>query len=244
MDLVLDSLQYRAGRKEFNYNAHVKSGITGIIGDSGAGKTTLLKIISGIAKPYFGRLTLNGKVLFDTQRKISVPVHKRNIGMVFQQNYLFPHMNIVNNLIYSRGQHFHRNSSDFDEIVDLLSIGHLFTKKPRDLSGGECQRVAIGRALLQKPDLLLLDEPFSNLDKVRRYRIISYLLSINSRFSVPLMIVSHDWEDVSKLTDVILSVENGSIRHAGPTANRYGCRAPDGMAWHDSISAPPCAATR
>ncbi|MDG5816404.1 ATP-binding cassette domain-containing protein [Chitinispirillales bacterium ANBcel5] len=211
MELVLKKLRYRAGEKVFYYDAGITFGIAGITGISGAGKTTLFKIIAGVVRPFSGQLTIDNKVIFDKKRKIDLPIHKRNIGTVFQQNYLFPHLSVIKNLTFSQNNLSHKHMAHYEETIQLLKIGHLLEKKPKQISGGECQRVAIGRALIQKPELLLLDEPLSNLDKNQRNRIISYLLKIHERFSLPMMIISHDLEDIRNLTERIIVIENGTI---------------------------------
>ena len=216
MILTIDNIKYNYGNTQFKYNTEIPDGITGIFGNSGAGKTTLMKILCGIEKPKSGKLIFRKNVFFDDKRKINVPENKRNIGVVFQDNYLFPHLNIKQNLLYSTPYIKNkRKIIEFEVLINLLDIGHLLKKKPYQLSGGECQRVAIGRALLSQPQLFLMDEPFSNLDKKRREEIISYLLKINHRFGIPILIISHDLEDLLKLTRYLLVIHNGEIQFSG-----------------------------
>ncbi|TLX74127.1 molybdenum ABC transporter ATP-binding protein [Labilibacter sediminis] len=213
MHLKLTNIKHKLGRTLFNYNVEINHPITAIYGPSGAGKTTLINLIAGLEKPQSGSITFNKTTLFDDRKQISVPVNKRQLGIVFQDNYLFPHLNIHKNLCYSQ-QYLNGRQEyvSFNKIVSLLEIESLLNKKPSELSGGERQRVAIGRTLLSQPKLLLLDEPFSNLDRQKRKQIISYLLKINDEFKVPLLIISHDLEDVLKLTNQLLIVKNGCIQ--------------------------------
>jgi molybdate transport system ATP-binding protein len=216
MKLILDNIIHQLGANKFKYNATITSSITGVYGPSGAGKSTLLNILCGIADPKIGRIEFNGIQLYNGADKVNVPINKRNIGVVFQDNYLFPHLNIKQNLLYS--QAYNKNKEiyiNLDKVVELLQIEVLLNKKPAQISGGERQRVAIGRALLSQPKLLLFDEPFSNLDRNRRKEIISYLLKINHRFKIPLLIVSHDLEDILKLTNSILVIDKGEILVCG-----------------------------
>lgn len=220
MKLELKNITHRLGLNSFSYNTTITNDITGIYGPSGAGKTTLLNCIAGIEKPLSGSIVFNDKTLFHHDEGINTPVNKRNLGVVFQDNYLFPHLTILQNLNYSKPYIKNRTRYiDFDKVVSLLGIEDLLTKKPNQLSGGEKQRVAIGRTLLSQPELLLFDEPFSNLDRRKRKQIISYLLKINHQFKIPLLIISHDLEDILKLTNHLLIINNGCIEAAGDYLN-------------------------
>ncbi len=216
MNLRIENIKHNFGAVHFHYNADISDSITGIFGFSGSGKTTLMNIIGGIETPKSGHIAFNNRVLFDRERKINLPENKRNIGIVFQDNYLFPHLNVQQNLLYSKPYVKDRKQViTFNTVVELLDIEPLLNKKPLQLSGGERQRVAIGRTLLSQPELLLMDEPFSNLDRNRRKQIISYLLKINNQFGIPLLIISHDLEDILKLTRSFLIINNGEVLAAG-----------------------------
>ncbi|NBC84345.1 MAG: molybdenum ABC transporter ATP-binding protein [Bacteroidetes bacterium] len=216
MKLELDNIMFRAGETTFHYNICLENGIIGIYGPSGAGKTTLMNLICDIQKPNTGQMLFNGKKLFDHTNKTNIPASKRNIGVVFQENNLFPHLNVKQNLLYSnRYQKNKKQAIEYPTVIELLELSDLSSKKPAFLSGGERQRVAIGRALLSQPELLLLDEPFSSLDKIRRKQIISYLLKINDLLGIPILIISHDLEDILKLTRNLTIIESGKVLDSG-----------------------------
>ena len=216
MNLVLDDIKLRYDDISFHYQAYIEADIVGVFGLSGSGKTTLMNIISGMVMPESGRIAFNQNVFFDKESKTQLAANKRNIGLVFQEHNLFPHLSVKKNLLYS--QPYLKNKGkkiSFKAVTELLQIEHLLDKKTWQLSGGERQRVAIGRSLLAQPELLLMDEPFSNLDRDRREQIISYLLKINKQFSVPIVIISHDLEDILKLTQYLLIVEDRKIKKYG-----------------------------
>ena len=216
MKLQLKNIYHDLGDIDFFYNANITSSITGIYGPSGSGKSTLLSIICGIETPDKGLIEFNNLQLLNSETKINVPIHKRNIGVVFQDNYLFPHLNVKQNLLYSQAYNKEKDKYiSLEKVIDLLQIEHLLNNKPSKLSGGEKQRVAIGRTLLSQPRLLLFDEPFSNLDRQKRKEIISYLLKINNQFNIPLLIVSHDLEDILRLTNNLLVIDKRKIVASG-----------------------------
>lgn len=187
-----------------------REGCTGVFGQSGAGKSTLFNAISGQLRPQSGKVLLNERPLFDSEARLFVPPEKRRVGVVFQDDRLFPHLTVKKNLLFGCGwlrRHYGRIS--FDHTVEILGIGHLLHKKPGQLSGGEKQRVAIGRALLASPEILLLDEPFSALDQRRKEEILGYLQLVHENFDIPLVIISHDLKDILQLTRWIYLVDNG-----------------------------------
>jgi len=173
-----------------------------------------MKLLCGIENATCGRILFNDTVFFDSEAGVNVPPHRRHVGVVFQEHHIFPHLTVAKNLRFGLGFTKRRHMS-FDDVVSLLELQPLLHKMPACLSGGERQRVAIGRALLQQPGMLLFDEPFSNLDRSRRGQIISYLLRIHHRFQIPLLIISHDLEDILKLTQSLIIVENQSILASG-----------------------------
>lgn len=201
-------------RQEFSLNARTcfAGGISGLCGISGSGKSTLLSLIAGLQHPDSGHIALNGRTLVNTTEKIFLPPEQRHIGLVFQDALLFPHLSAHGNLLY--GYH-HRQKKDRrftpDDIISLLEIGNLLTRTPRHLSGGEKQRIALGRALLYSPELLLLDEPLASLDGQRKSQILPFLLRIRDELEMPMIYVSHSMEEVSFLTTKIWQVDNGKV---------------------------------
>lgn len=209
--LELD-LAWRRGDFSLHAQARLEARATGLCGDSGAGKSTLLALIAGLRRPDSGRIVLDGETLVDTARGLWLPPERRHVGLVFQDAQLFPHLDVRANLRYGHDlrapaeRHF-----TLDDIVPLLEIGHLLTRRPRLLSGGEKQRVALGRALLQSPRLLLLDEPLAALDDSRKRQILPFLLRIRDELKMPLLYVSHARAEVDYLAEEVWRVADGRI---------------------------------
>ena len=192
------------------------AGVTGLFGPSGAGKTTLVNMMAGLVAPDRGRIALDNTVLFDSSLRINVPVHRRNIGYVFQEGRLFPHLSVVENLSYGRRRlHLPRDDAEMHHVIDLLDIGHLLDRRPGKLSGGERQRVAIGRAILIRPRLLLLDEPLASLDTARKREILPYLVRLRDEAKVPMVYVSHHAGELRRVATMIVRVEEGSVSSVG-----------------------------
>jgi molybdate transport system ATP-binding protein len=188
------------------------AGVTALFGPSGAGKTTIFRAIAGLIRPDEGRIALGGEVLTCAARRIFVPPHRRSIGVVFQETRLFPHLSARDNLLYGARA---RAAPDFARIVDLLGIGPLLDRAPATLSGGERSRVAIGRALLSSPRLLLMDEPLASLDDARKREILPYLERLARFSSVPILYVSHAFSEVARLADAIALIDRGRIVRTG-----------------------------
>jgi molybdate transport system ATP-binding protein len=185
--------------------------VTALFGPSGSGKTSIVNMIAGLLKPEWGRICLGDQVLFDSAKRIAVPVHKRRIGYVFQDARLFPHMSVKHNLIY--GRRMNRLASDAKEethVINMLDIGPLLDRRPGKLSGGEKQRVAIGRALLPRPRLLLLDEPLASLDDTRKTEIFPYLERLRDA-GIPMIYVSHAFDEVKRIADHVVHLAAGKI---------------------------------
>ena len=180
-----------------------------LTGHSGAGKTSVLNAIAGLFRPSHGRIEVDGRVLFDSHAGIDLPVHQRHVGYVFQDARLFPHMSVRRNLLYGKRNHAGEYDGaaamrfSLDDVVALLGIGPLLRRRPANLSGGEAQRVAIGRALLSQPRVLLLDEPLSSLDSARREEVIPYLQRLRDQTPLPMVYVSHSLDEVRRLTATV-----------------------------------------
>ncbi|WP_323168888.1 molybdenum ABC transporter ATP-binding protein ModC [Pantoea agglomerans] len=188
-------------------------GITAIFGVSGAGKTSLINAISGLTQPQRGRIQLHDRLLFDAEQKIALPPEKRRIGYVFQDARLFPHYRVRGNLQYGMAP---KMKAQFDSLVSLLGLEALLPRFPLSLSGGEKQRVAIGRALLTAPDMLLLDEPLASLDLPRKRELMPYLQKLAKQVEIPMLYVSHSLEEILQLADNVLVLDAGKIKAFGP----------------------------
>lgn len=179
--------------------------VVALNGPSGAGKTSVLLAIAGLVRPVAGHVQIDGRRLYDSARGIDLPAHQRRIGYVFQEARLFPHLDVRGNLRYGRHGQVQdpRGRFDFDAVVGLLGIEALLARRTRNLSGGEAQRVAIGRALLSQPSVLLFDEPLSALDPARRDELIPYLQRVRDETRLPIVYVSHSMAEVRQLTDAV-----------------------------------------
>ena len=195
-------------------------GVTALFGRSGSGKSTLVDIVAGLIPPQHGRIVIDGTTLVDTDRSVFVPKHRRRVGYVFQDSRLFPHLSVRQNLLY--GRWFSRGpggvAGDFGSIVELLGIGPLVERRPDSLSGGEKQRVAIGRALLAHPRLLLMDEPLASLDEQRRAEILPYIERLRD-IGVPILYVSHSVAEVARLATTVVILTDGTVTAVGPVAD-------------------------
>ncbi|EIZ9493992.1 molybdenum ABC transporter ATP-binding protein ModC [Cronobacter sakazakii] len=196
-----------------------RSGITAVFGVSGAGKTSLINAISGLTRPQHGRIVLNDRVLSDTETDTFLPPEKRRVGYVFQDARLFPHYKVRGNLKYGMAKEM---ASQFDKLVTLLGIEPLLDRLPGTLSGGEKQRVAIGRALLTAPELLLLDEPLASLDVPRKRELLPYLQRLAREINIPMLYVSHSLEEILHLADKVLVLEQGEVKAFGSLEDIWG----------------------
>ncbi|MHA6722530.1 ATP-binding cassette domain-containing protein [Sphingomonas sp. RS2018] len=176
-------------------------GVTVLFGPSGAGKTSILNMIAGLIRPARGHVRIGERTLLDTEGAIDVPPHRRRIGYVFQDSRLFPHRRVRANLLYGAA-----GEGALAATVAMLGIGHLLDRWPRTLSGGEARRVAIGRALLSDPEVLLLDEPLSSLDAARRAEIEKAIVTLQAETRLPIVLVTHDMREAERLGTRIVEI--------------------------------------
>lgn len=195
------------------------AGLTALFGRSGSGKTTIVNAVAGLLRPDAGRIVAAGAVLCDTGSGTFLPPHRRRIGYVFQDARLFPHLTVAQNLRYGarfapRGE----TGASFDRIVALLGLEALLSRRPAALSGGEKSRVALGRAILSKPRLLLMDEPLAALDEARKAEILPYVERLRDEIALPILYVSHSAAEVARLATTLVLIEAGRVLRAGPAA--------------------------
>jgi molybdate transport system ATP-binding protein len=184
------------------------------VGASGSGKSTFLKNIAGLLKPSQGFIHFQQKILFDHQQKLNIPVHQRKIALIFQQALLFPHLNVMQNLKYAEQLNIKNKGQQkftFEDIVELLELKPLLRHRAHQLSGGQAQRVSIGRALLSSPDLLLLDEPLNGLDQKLKNQILPFLKIVIHQTDLPMIYVTHHVDEVAYLQAQLLHFEKGKI---------------------------------
>ncbi|MDI9237486.1 ATP-binding cassette domain-containing protein [Lysobacter sp. LF1] len=196
------SIDIALRRGSFERAVHIESSarVIALVGESGAGKTSILQAIAGLVRPQRGHIEIGGQRLFDAARGIDVPAHRRRIGYVFQDARLFPHLDVRRNLLYGyRGIAREQPRFALPAIVDLLGIGALLDRRTAGLSGGELQRVALGRALMSQPRILLLDEPLSMLDMNRREDLLPYLQRVRDEIALPMIYVSHYPDEVRRI---------------------------------------------
>lgn len=198
-------------------------GVTVLFGRSGSGKSTIVNAVAGLLRPQSARIAVDGRVLADTGAGVFLPPHRRRIGAIFQEARLFPHLTVVQNLRY--GLRFAPREDDpggFERVVDLLGIGHLLARRPGNLSGGEKQRVAIGRALLSRPQLILADEPLAALDEARKAEILPYFERLRDEIAIPILYVSHSASEVARLATTVVAIEDGRVTGQGAAADMLG----------------------
>jgi molybdate transport system ATP-binding protein len=193
-------------------------GVVALFGRSGCGKTTLVNLMAGLTEPDAGSVRLGGVVLDDSGAGVHVPAERRRIGYVFQDARLFPHRDVEGNLRYGLRRARGNGLVAFDEVVTLLGLAPLLGRRPNALSGGERQRVAIGRALLAQPRLLLLDEPLASLDAARRDEVLPFLERLRGRFEIPIVYVSHQFDEVLRLATHLVLMEQGRVVASGELA--------------------------
>ena len=208
------TLYHRQGDFTLDIAFRSDSRATALFGPSGSGKTTALNAIAGLLRPERGRIVFDGRIMLDTDGDVFVPPYRRRMGYVFQDGRLFPHLTVRQNLLFGRffaGRRAARRDPaiTLDRVVGLLGIEHILARRPVNLSGGERQRVAIGRALLSEPCMLLMDEPLAALDGARKAEILSVLERLRDVARVPILYVSHDVAEVSRIANNVIVLENG-----------------------------------
>lgn len=217
------SIRHALGGFAIDATFEAPPGITVLFGRSGSGKTTIVNAVAGLLRPAEGRIAIDGRVLLDTGKGVWVPPHRRRIGYVFQEARLFPHLTVRQNLGY--GAWFAPRGApreDFGRVVDMLGIGPLLDRRPGALSGGERSRVALGRALLSAPNLILADEPLAALDEARKGEILPYFERLRDEVAVPVVYVSHSASEVARLATTVVALEAGRVIRHGPVAEVLG----------------------
>jgi molybdate transport system ATP-binding protein len=220
LNLAISGLRLPLAAFVLELDATLESRVTGLFGASGAGKTSLLETIAGLRRPPAGRISLDGVGLTDAAEGIFLPPEARGIGFVPQDGALFTHLDVWGNLSFSRRGRTHpaRTAPTLAHVVEVLNLGPLVARRIGSLSGGEKQRVAFGRALLAAPRLLLLDEPLASLDAELKDQVISYLRRIRDEFQLPMLLVSHNADEMVALCDEVLVLETGRCVRRGPAA--------------------------
>ena len=205
----------RLGEFRLQAKFNVGGGITALFGPSGAGKTSIVRMIAGLKAPRAGSILVADRLLFDKAARINLAPRHRRIGYVTQQANLFPHLNVKQNLTFSRWAGRRKSAIEISNVCTILGIEKLLERWPANLSGGERQRVAIGRALLSDPSALLLDEPFSALDTKRKLEILPFLENVRDEFNIPMVYISHSVDEVTRLADNLVVMEQGNVTAFG-----------------------------
>lgn len=196
--------------------------ISALLGKSGAGKTTLAKMLAGITRPDEGRIVFDGRVLFDSAAKLCVPPEERGVGYVFQEHRLFPHLSVKRNLTFGQFPGRRKSKERLSKVVELLKIGHLLDRSPLTLSGGESQRVAIGRALCACTSFIIMDEPLSSLDTGLKEEIMDYIAMLPQYFSFPIIYITHSMDEVKRLAKTAAIVADGRLESFGSVSAVLG----------------------
>lgn len=210
-DLAFDGFQLQA-----DLNLPSK-GVTTLFGPSGSGKSTLLRCIAGLESSQRGFMQVGETVWQDDNKQLFVPTHQRSLGYVFQEARLFAHLTVEKNLLYGLQRLAETDRQiDWDQVVEMLDISHLLQRKPQKLSGGEQQRISIGRALLSSPKVLLMDEPLAALDHARKQEVLPFIRKLHDELAIPVIYVSHSLQEVVQITDTLVLMSNGKIKATGP----------------------------
>jgi len=211
-------LRYELRRPDFALDVDLElplRGISGVFGASGAGKTSLLRCIAGLERPERGRLLVAGELWQDSSRDTWREIHEREVGYVFQEPRLFPHLNVLENIEYGQRRRRRSVANGLSQVVALLGLENLLQRRTSELSGGEAQRVAIARALLCAPRFVLMDEPLASLDQARKDEILPFLDRLHAESDIPVIYVSHNIDEVCRLCDYLVVMENGAVAANG-----------------------------
>lgn len=212
MDILDVDIQKKLEFFELDIKFTVGNGLLAIQGMSGSGKTTILNCISGIKTADKGHIRLNNKIFFSSNDNINMKIKDRNVGYVFQNYALFPHMTVRENILFGVNKKYTDYEKELSYISDMMKIRHLMDKYPSEISGGEKQRVAFARAMIIRPDILLLDEPFSALDEDLKEDIYKDLLNIKKSQNIPIILITHNKNEAKILADKIIYIHNGKIK--------------------------------
>ncbi len=221
MKLIISDLSYAADKLLMQIDLQLDGRIAGIFGTSGAGKTTLLELIAGFRKPQQGKIQFDDRLLMNVSRGIFLPAFQRNIGYVPQDLALFPHLSVKGNLRYGLNRLKKNENLSFDELIKTLGLESLLNRNIDLLSGGEKQRVAFARAVLASPDLLLMDEPLSNLNEELKTKVRELILWIRDELHIPIIYVSHDADDIVSLCDTVTILKEGKNVLSGKPADLF-----------------------
>lgn len=222
MNLRLLAVRLPLSDFSLELEVQIRGRVTALFGPSGAGKTSALELVAGLRRAPAGSIELNGRLLFDARTGYELPARLRRIGYVPQDDTLFPHLSVERNLQYGAKAHPPRDRLfTFDRVVSVLQLEPVLGRSTTHLSGGERRRVALARALLSSPELLLLDEPLTGLDETLKARVVPYLQRINAEFSVPCLYVTHDPEEVLALCEEVLVLERGRLVRRGKPAEIF-----------------------
>jgi len=230
-------IERRLGRFRLDVRFSAEAPILGLFGRSGSGKTSVINAIAGILRPARGMIRINDACLFDAEKGIDVPPDKRRVGYVFQDALLFPHMNVEANLLY--GQRLHAPAERFiDEarVVELLGLRALLKRRTASLSGGEKQRVALGRALLAQPRILLMDEPLTALDMRRKSEILDYIERLRDELRIPIVYVSHSVAEITRIADTVVALDEGRCVAVGGVDDVMNRLDPGAATGHDGVA--------
>lgn len=208
--------QRQQGQFALNVDIVAGPGVTALFGKSGSGKTSIINMVAGLSRPDRGRIAVDDRVLYDSATGIDLPPDRRRLGYVFQDSRLFPHLTVHGNLSFGMNRLPPRERRvGFDDVVDVLGISGLLDRRPALLSGGEKQRVAIGRALLASPRILLMDEPLASLDGSRKDELLPFIAGLSQTFDIPILYVSHAMDEVLRLADTLALIDDGRVAAIG-----------------------------